>query len=321
MLTVENIRKTYKGGVKAVDDVSFSVKSGTVLGILGPNGAGKTTTIRMILNILKPDSGSITFQGEAVGEHTKNAIGYLPEERGLYRKSTIGDTLQYFAALKNTTTNAKAVVAEWLERFELQGMEKRKVEELSKGNQQKVQFIAAALHDPDLLILDEPFSGLDPVNQLKFKDVVLDLRSRGKAIIFCTHQLESAEKICDDIVLYSKGKAVVQGSVEGVKQRFGSNTVRIEFESGDGNILSTLAGVSKAEIFSHYAELDLAPSATLNEIIPHILPHLAVTKIERVQPSLLSIFIDIVGKGNVPDDFIAPASLQSPVSVLPGSQN
>lgn len=304
MLTVENIHKTYKGGVKAVDGISFEVKPGTVLGILGPNGAGKTTTIRMILNILKPDSGSIMFRGDHVGEHTKNAIGYLPEERGLYKKSTIGDTLAYFASLKGSSSTAKELVADWLARFELQGMEKRKIEELSKGNQQKVQFIAAALHDPDLLILDEPFSGLDPVNQLKFKDVVMDLRNRGKAIIFCTHQLESAEKICDEIILYNKGKAVVQGTVENVKQQFGSNTLRAEFE-GDGQFIATLEGVQKAEIFANYAEIDLKPSITLNDIVPHLVAKLSLTKIERVQPSLLSIFIDIVGKGNVPDGFIA----------------
>lgn len=304
MLTVENIHKTYKGGLKAVDGISFSVQPGTVLGILGPNGAGKTTTIRMILNILKPDTGSITFCGEHVGEHTKNAIGYLPEERGLYKKSTIGDTLAYFASLKGSSANTKAVIAEWLARFELQGMEKRKIEELSKGNQQKVQFIAAALHDPDLLILDEPFSGLDPVNQLKFKDVVMDLRNRGKAIIFCTHQLESAEKICDEIILYNKGQAVVQGAVEAVKHRFGSNTVTIEFE-GDGQFISTLEDVQKAEIFANYAEIELKPSVTINTLIPQLLPHLALTKIERVQPSLLSIFIDIVGKGNVPQELLA----------------
>ncbi len=305
MLVVENIHKTYKGGLKAVDGISFSVKPGMVMGILGPNGAGKTTTIRMILNILKPDTGAITFNGDAVGEHTKSVIGYLPEERGLYKKSTIGDTLLYFASLKHPTKNAKALVSEWLAKFELQGMEKRKIEELSKGNQQKVQFIAAVLHDPELLILDEPFSGLDPVNQLKFKDVVLDLRQRGKAIIFCTHQLESAEKICDEIILYNKGKAVVQGTVDGVKQRFGSNTVHLEFE-GDGQFIASLESVSKAEIFPHYAEIDLKPSVTLNDLIPQLLPHLALTKIERVQPSLLSIFIDIVGKGNIPQDFIAP---------------
>jgi ABC-2 type transport system ATP-binding protein len=186
-------------------------------------------------------------------------------------------------------------------------MEKRKIEELSKGNQQKVQFIAAVLHDPDLLILDEPFSGLDPVNQLKFKDVVMDLRNRGKAIIFCTHQLESAEKICDEIILYNKGKAVVQGAVEAVKQRFGSNTVLIEFE-GDAQFLRSLGGVAKAEIFANYAEIDLEPSVTINDLIPQLIPRLALNKIERVQPSLLSIFIDIVGKGNVPDDLISGKS-------------
>ncbi len=307
MLIVENIHKTYKGGLKAVDGISFSVNPGAVLGILGPNGAGKTTTIRMILNILKPDIGTITFRGNAVSEDTKKAIGYLPEERGLYKKSTIGDTLAYFATLKGSSANPKALVAEWLARFDLQGMEKRKIEELSKGNQQKVQFIAAVLHDPDLLILDEPFSGLDPVNQLKFKDVVMDLRNRGKAIIFCTHQLESAEKICDEIILYNKGKAVVQGAVEAVKQRFGSNTVLIEFE-GDGQFLSSLGGVAKAEIFANYAEIDLEPSVTINDLIPHLIPRLALNKIERVQPSLLSIFIDIVGKGNVPDDLISGKS-------------
>ncbi|TAE24458.1 MAG: ATP-binding cassette domain-containing protein [Candidatus Kapaibacterium sp.] len=302
MLIVDSIRKTYKGGIQAVDGVSFRVESGMVLGILGPNGAGKTTTIRMILNILKPDAGTITFQGKPVQETTKSHIGYLPEERGLYRKSAIGDSLQYFAELKHPQPEAKNIVARWLERFNLGGMEKRKIEELSKGNQQKVQFIAAVLHNPDLLILDEPFSGLDPVNQLLFKDVVQDLRNQGKAIIFCTHQLESAEKICDEIVLYNKGKAVVQGTVEAVKQRFGSNTLRVEFD-GDAQFLSSLALVEKAEIFPHYAELVLGEGATLNELLPHMLPHLALHKVERVQPSLLSIFIDIVGHGNVPQDF------------------
>jgi ABC-2 type transport system ATP-binding protein len=307
MLTVQNISKTYKGGVKAVDGVSFSVRPGSVLGILGPNGAGKTTTIRMILNIIKPDAGIIEFKGSPVGEDTKNAIGYLPEERGLYKKSSIGDTLAYFASVKTAPNGVKQSVGEWLERFELQGMEKRKIEELSKGNQQKVQFIAAALHNPDLLILDEPFSGLDPVNQLKFKDVVMDLRNRGKAIIFCTHQLESAEKICDEIVLYNKGKVVVEGAVDAVKQRFGSNSVHCEFE-GDGQFIAGLDMVEKAEIFSNYAEIQLKPNVALNECIAALLPKLNLTKIERVQPSLLSIFIDIVGKGNIPQDFIKEAS-------------
>jgi ABC-2 type transport system ATP-binding protein len=316
MLDVRSISKTYKGGVKAVDDVSFAVQPGKVLGILGPNGAGKTTTIRMILNIIKPDKGAIAFRGAPVSEATKNAIGYLPEERGLYRKSTIGDTLAYFASIKeysggagSSAGNPRKEISAWLERFELQGMEKRKVEELSKGNQQKIQFIAAALHNPDLLILDEPFSGLDPVNQLKFKDVVLSLREQGKAIIFCTHQLESAEKICDDIVLYNKGKVVIEGSVDEVKRRFGTNTVRVEFE-GDGSFLSSLPVVDSAEIFPNYAELRMKPDAQVNDLLALLLPKLHLSAVERMQPSLLSIFIDIVGKGNVPDGFL-DASVRS----------
>jgi ABC-2 type transport system ATP-binding protein len=307
MLSVDHIRKTYKGGIKAVDDVSFEVKPGTVLGILGPNGAGKTTTIRMILNIIKPDSGTITFWGAPVGEATKNHIGYLPEERGLYKKSSIASTLYYFASLKQqqSSVQLRQEITRWLERFELAGMEARKIEELSKGNQQKVQFIASVLHNPDLLILDEPFSGLDPVNQLKFKDVVLSLREQGKAIIFCTHQLESAEKICDDIVLYNKGKVVVSGSVEEVKRRFGTNAVRLSFD-GDASFLSSLGMVQKAEVFSNYAELTLAYDVRLNDLIAEVMPRLEIHSVERMQPSLLSIFVDIVGKNNIPEEFFMP---------------
>ncbi|MCS6809045.1 MAG: ATP-binding cassette domain-containing protein [Bacteroidota bacterium] len=304
MLVVDSIHKTYKGNIKAVDGVSFSVQPGTILGILGPNGAGKTTTIRMILNILKPDRGTITFFGSPIGEHTKHAIGYLPEERGLYRKSTIGNTLLYFASLKNIRAHsARELVSEWLRRFELEGMERRKIEELSKGNQQKVQFIASILHNPDLLILDEPFSGLDPVNQLKFKDIVLELRQQGKAIIFCTHQLESAEKICDEIILYNKGKAVVQGTIDSVKQRFAAHAIHVEFE-GNGQHILSFPHLQRAELFPNYAEVQLQPSTTLNDFITYLLPHMTLTKVERVQPSLLSIFVDIVGKGNLPEDFI-----------------
>jgi len=314
MLNVEHISKTYKGGITAVDDVSFSVKPGTVVGILGPNGAGKTTTIRMILNILKPDSGTITFNGNPVGEHTKRHVGYLPEERGLYKKSTIGNTLNYFAALKLPERLAKQEMSAWLERFDLQGMEGRKIEELSKGNQQKVQFIAAVLHNPDLLILDEPFSGLDPVNQLKFKDVVLSLRDAGKAIIFCTHQLESAEKICDEILLYNRGKTVLRGSVDDVKSRFGTNTVRIEFEGGSQIVASVLQNsplITDVEMFPHYAEFRLAPNApntAINHILGELLPHTTLHNVEKMQPSLLSIFVDVVGKGSIPQEFFTEAA-------------
>lgn len=307
MLSVENITKTYKGGLKAVDDLSFTLKGGKVLGILGPNGAGKTTTIRMILNIIKPDSGAIYFNGEHISDATKNFIGYLPEERGLYKKSTIGDTLYYFATLKNLTgTNVRKTINQWLDRFELGGMYRRKVEELSKGNQQKIQFIAAILHNPELLILDEPFSGLDPVNQIKFKDVALSLRDEGKAIIFCTHQMEAAEKICDNIVLVNKGKAAVTGSVDDVKKQFAGNIINLEFE-GSGSFISSLPMVEYAEVYPNFAEVRLAKDANLNDFIPHLLPHLQIRKIEKAQPSLHSIFIDVVGKENLSHDFINQA--------------
>lgn len=304
MLQIEHITKTYKGGLKAVDDLTFSVNPGMVMGVLGPNGAGKTTTIRMILNIIKPDAGSITFRGTPVGEETKDAIGYLPEERGLYRKSTLNDTLYYFASLKSITgAEAQQRIDYWLERFELGGMGKRKVEELSKGNQQKVQFIASVLHNPSLLILDEPFSGLDPVNQLKFKDIVLSLRDEGRAIIFCTHQLESAEKICDSILLINKGRAVINGPVEQIKREHGSNTIRMEFE-GNAGFLPSLPIVHAAEVYQKYAEVELTDDATLADLLPHLIPHLRLTKIETVQPSLLSIFIDTVGRENLSESFI-----------------
>ncbi len=197
----------------------------------------------------------------------KDYIGYLPEERGLYKKSTIADVLMYFALLKSSSSfDAKKKISTWLEKFELQGMEKRKVEELSKGNQQKVQFIAAMLHEPELVILDEPFSGLDPINQLKFKDIVLEQRDRGKAIIFCTHQLESAEKICDTIALYNKGQIILQGEVEEVKSRFGTSSVRVDFE-GDGSALASLPMISKSELYASSAELQLAENATLNDFL------------------------------------------------------
>lgn len=307
MLHIEHITKTYKGGLKAVDDLTFSVEPGMVMGILGPNGAGKTTTIRMIINIIRPDSGTITFQGRLAGEETKDGIGYLPEERGLYRKSTLHDTLYYFASLKSITgAEAQRRIDYWLERFELGGMGKRKVEELSKGNQQKVQFIASVLHNPSLLILDEPFSGLDPVNQLKFKDIVMSLREEGRAIIFCTHQLESAEKICDSILLMNKGRAVINGPVDQVKREHGTNAIRMEYD-GDASFLHTLPVVRSADVYQHYAEVELAGDATMSDLLPDLLPHLRLTKIETMQPSLLSIFIDTVGKENLSESFIQQA--------------
>ena len=209
MLKIKNLRKEYDS-VVAVDGVSMEVKRGELFGLLGPNGAGKTTTIRTVLNIIQPDSGEITFNGKPFTEEMWNIIGYLPEERGLYRKSKIINTILYFAALKGFSVDqAKPLAFYWLERFGLKNEGYRKIEELSKGNQQKVQLILSILHRPELLILDEPFTGLDPVNQVLLKDILMELRQQNTAIVFSTHQMEQVEKMCDNICLINKGKPVL----------------------------------------------------------------------------------------------------------------
>jgi ABC-2 type transport system ATP-binding protein len=220
MLKVRNLRKEFET-VVAVDDVSLEVQRGELFGLLGPNGAGKTTTIRTVLNIIQPDAGEITFDGQPFTQKMWNIIGYMPEERGLYRKSRILDTILYFAALKGLSAKiARPLANQWLDRFELHGMGNRKVEELSKGNQQKVQLVCSLIHSPQLLVLDEPFSGLDPVNQILLKDILLAERAKNVAIIFCTHQMEQVEKLCDNISLINKGREVLGGSLADIKKRW-----------------------------------------------------------------------------------------------------
>ncbi len=212
IIRADNLRKQY-ANVVAVDDVSLQVEAGRIFGLIGPNGAGKTTTIRMILNIITPDKGTVTFDGAPFDRNIQNRIGYLPEERGLYKKNKLLDTILYFAGLRGMNgVGAKQKALEWLRRFNLEAYAKRKVEELSKGNQQKAQFIISILHDPEYIVLDEPFSGLDPVNQIVLKDILKDLKQQGKAIIFSTHQMDSAEKLCDEICLINRGKIVLEGA-------------------------------------------------------------------------------------------------------------
>jgi ABC-2 type transport system ATP-binding protein len=294
MLNVSNLRKEFDG-IVAVDDISLEVRSDSMFGFLGPNGAGKTTTIRTILNIIKPDRGAITFDGKPFHPDMWNTIGYLPEERGLYRKSKIVHTIQYFASLKGIDEReAKKRALVWLERFGLQDRINAKVEELSRGNQQKIQLIISILHKPRLLILDEPFAGFDPVNQILLKDILLELRKEGVAIIFSTHQMEQAEKLCDDILLINKGKMVVSGQIAEVKKRYGKNSVRLEYD-GEGGFLQRLKGVRKSDIYQNYAELELEPRTTTNEIIEQVTPHVQLKKFELLEPSLNSIFIEAVG--------------------------
>ncbi len=294
MLTVQHLRKEFTN-VVAVDDVSFSVKKGQIFGLIGPNGAGKSTTIRMIMDIIQPDRGEILIDSKKLNDHTKNIIGYLPEERGLYRKNKLMNVIAYFAALKGLSAKDARLAAEpWLEKFALTKYVKRNVEELSKGNQQKVQFIISILHKPQLLVLDELFSGLDPVNQVLMRDALLDLKRDNRAIIFSTHQMDTAEKLCDDLILINKGKIVLQGAPAEIKHRFGKNSVKLDF-AGDGAFLRELPGVLRADIAPNFAELEIAEGTTNNELLSSILPRLEVSSFARIEPSLQSVFIDTVG--------------------------
>jgi ABC-2 type transport system ATP-binding protein len=294
MLKVINLRKEYDT-VVAVDGVSLEVKRGELFGLLGPNGAGKTTTIRTILNIIQPDSGEITFNGKPFVKEMWNDIGYLPEERGLYRKSKIISTILYFAALKGLPPKqAKPLAIYWLERFGLEDECHRKIEELSKGNQQKVQLIISILHRPQLLILDEPFTGLDPVNQILLKDVLLELRQKDVAIVFSTHQMEQVEKMCDTICLINKGKQVLSGELHEIKKRYGTNSIHLEYE-GNGEFLKDFDFIHRADVYQNYAELELTDISKSTELLANLNGKLLLRKYEIVEPSLNSIFINVVG--------------------------
>ncbi len=294
MLNVSRLRKEFST-VVAVDGVSFEAAGGEVFGLLGPNGAGKTTTIRMILNILVPDGGSVTYDGKPFSDDVRNRIGYLPEERGLYRKSRLLDTILYFASLRGMKRAAgKAEAIRWLERFLLGEFRDRKVEELSKGNQQKVQFICAIIHDPSIVILDEPFSGLDPVNQIVFKDIFHELRSAGKTVVFSTHQMDQAERLSDALCLINRGRVVLGGTVRDVKKKYGTNSLHVEF-SGDGAFMSALPGVRRALLYGNAAELELDEGAQIRPLVAAMNGRVDLTKVELVEPSLQSIFIQTVG--------------------------
>jgi ABC-2 type transport system ATP-binding protein len=295
MLEARNLRKQFST-VVAVDDVSFSINRGEIFGLIGPNGAGKTTTIRIILNILEPEKGTVTYDGKPFSDAVRNSIGFLPEERGLYRKSTVLDTILYFGELRGVKRAAgRQRALKWLERFELISYRDRKVEELSKGNQQKIQFITTILNEPDLVVLDEPFSGLDPVNQIVFKEIFHELRGAGKAIVFSTHQMDQAERLSDTLCMINRGKVVLDGSVSEVKRRYGRNSVHVEFD-GDGAFMRSLPGVKNATIDANAAELELSPEAKITPLVASLNGKVELRKFALVEPSLESIFIRIVGE-------------------------
>jgi ABC-2 type transport system ATP-binding protein len=279
----------------AVKDLSLAARRGRIFGLLGPNGAGKTTTIRMIVGITAPDEGRIEFLGQQVTPRLRDRIGYLPEERGLYKKMKVGEQLRFFAELKGMTgRSAEREVDAWLERMKLTEWKLKKTDELSKGMQQKMQFIAAVLHDPDLLILDEPFSGLDPVSVGTLKAAVLELQAAGKTIILSTHLMEQAEQLCADICLINHSRKVLGGSLREVKESYGRNTIALRVEGANG-VLADDTLVAAVKQHSDYAEVQLADGADAQELLRRLVATGAhVSKFEQVEPSLNDIFIERV---------------------------
>jgi len=300
ILILDRVSKRFAGHT-AVDELSLSVPRGVIYGLLGPNGAGKTTTIRMIMDILEPDGGAVRVFGEPAGGRVHSErIGYLPEERGLYRKMRVLDVLVFLGEMKGIDRRRARQRAEaWLERLGLTQWRLRRVDELSKGMQQKVQFISTMLHDPDLMILDEPFSGLDPVNTQVMKDTVLDLRSRGKTILFSTHIMEQAEKLCEQLCIIARGRKLVDGALGDIKRTHGGHHLVIGFDGSLGGAAQVFADkglVSKVDNYGQYAELELASGADTQEILQRLVTSGArLSKFELQEASLNKIFIDLVG--------------------------
>ncbi len=296
VLRVREVTKTF-GQVRAVDRLSFAVARGAITGLLGRNGAGKTTTLRMINGIFLPDAGAIELLGAADAGAVRDRIGYLPEERGLYRKMRVFDQLLFLAEIKGQRPAVARPRAEaWLKRFDLWDKRAGKLEELSKGNQQKVQLIGALLHDPEVVILDEPMSGLDPVNVVLVRTILKELKADGRTILLSTHMMGEAEKLVDEIVLIHEGRAVLTGELEQVRASFGSNTVHLAFE-GDGAFLSALPGVAAARVDTNAAELRLGQGADAQSILAAAVAKVRVSRFEIAAPSLEEIFIDRVSAG------------------------
>jgi ABC-2 type transport system ATP-binding protein len=307
-IDIQNIAKSYDGHV-AVRDLSLQVPEGAVYGLLGPNGAGKTTTIRMILDIIRPDRGSISLFGRASTEPgVRDSVGYLPEERGLYKKMQVRRMLMFLAELKGVPTGEAARrIDEWLARFSLTGGDRdwglAKIDELSRGMQQKVQFIATLLHDPSLVVLDEPFSGLDPINAQALKDAVIELRARGKTVIFSTHVMENAERMCDSVCIIAHGDKVLDGAVAAVKSEHGAHNVAVSLADARPEysaIFSDTRLVAKVDNQNRFFEAELVPGADSQELLRRLVQAGAsIERFELIQPSLHQIFIQRVGANGI----------------------
>jgi ABC-2 type transport system ATP-binding protein len=297
--TVEltKIRKSY-GSFVAVDDLTFAISSGQIFGLLGPNGAGKTSTIRMMIGITAPDSGEVRVFGAPLSRSSLHRVGYLPEERGLYRRMTVRDNLVFLARLSGlSSATALDRIRDWCERLETAEWLGRRVEELSKGMQQKIQFIAALLHDPELIIMDEPFAGLDPVNSMQLRDVLTSLRGAGKTILFSTHRMDQVEKLCDSICLIDRGKSVLQGSLNEIKSGYGRRFVQIDYD-GDGRCLAANPLIDSLNDYGNHAELRLKPGADSQELLRSAMNGMRVKRFQVMEPSLEQIFIDRISRSD-----------------------
>jgi ABC-2 type transport system ATP-binding protein len=300
-LNISCVTKTF-GDFTAVDCFSVEVPRGSIFGLLGPNGAGKTTTIRMAMGVILPDSGKISVFDRSLDEKTKEKIGYLPEERGLYKKMKVVDVIRFLCEIKGVPKKkARANAILWLDKLGLKDWTYRSVQDLSRGMQQKLQFISTVVHDPDLIVLDEPFTGLDPINTGVLKDVMLELnKEHGKTIIFSTHLMEQVEKMCDNICLINRGKKVLEGPLSSVKSRYGRNTIVMEYE-GNGEFLKNVPGIESMNDYGKYVEIRLKDGADHQVILRSSVDRVVVRRFEIVEPSLNDIFIDIVGSENAKD--------------------
>jgi len=299
MISIQNIVKQYAGH-RALDNVSIEIEKGTVFGLLGPNGAGKTSLIRIINQITAPDSGEVYINGQKLNQSHIEQIGYLPEERGLYKKMEIGEQILYLARLKGLSlAEAKKRARYWFEKLEIQSWWNKKIEELSKGMQQKAQFVATVIHEPELLILDEPFTGFDPVNAEIIKNEILDLNRKGATIIFSTHRMETVEELCDSIALINLSHKILDGKVKTIKNSFRSNTFLMEYEGTnvhfEGNAPFDIISETDLDDIQQI-KLKIKEGSKVNDVLHFLLPQVRISKLEEIIPTMNEIFIQTVSK-------------------------
>ena len=292
---INHVSKSF-GDKAAVQDLSFSVAQGEIFGLIGPNGAGKSTALRMMMDIIRPDSGEITILGEKLSEITKNKLGYMPEERGLYRKLKVIDTILYLASLKGMDRySAREKAGEWLNKTGMLSHQNKKIDELSKGMSQIIQFIVTIIHNPQLIVLDEPFSGLDPVNTELLRKIFFDLRGQGKALVLSTHRMNEVEELCDRILMINKGRAVLYGGLKEIKSKFRSNTILLDMDGEPGD----LPGVIAKRPYKGGYEMTLSEGTGSQQILTRLMNSgLAINRFEIATPTLNEIFLRVVGKND-----------------------